>query len=212
MVPEIRLLVAVPTMGSIHPLLVSRLIRWGQEFPNGQISFYFTFKVAPVDRARNQIVDYFLKREPSFTHLLMIDADTIPPKDAVSRLLSHDKHIVSALTPILRYDEKDGSWSAHDNCFTNVERDCDDKVTKTLIAERGTGLKEILRCGASCLLIKRSVFDVIAKPYFDFIENEDGTIHKRSEDINFCDKVREAGISIFADTDVTCGHYKEIML
>lgn len=210
-----NLLIAVPTMGSVHPILVSRLIQWGKGLPDVNVSFYFTFKVAPVDRARNQIVEYFLAAKTGdgepFSHLLMIDSDTIPPFDAVERLLSHRLPVVTGLTPILSYNEK-GGWESYDNAFVEVERDANGKVIKTHIAERGTGLKEVFRCGASCLLVNRGVFESIDKPYFKFVPNEDNTSHVRSEDIDFCDRVRDAGFEIYADTDVVCQHYKDIML
>lgn len=144
---NVRLLVAVPTMGSVHPILVSRLIQWGQEFPKGQISFYFTFKVSPVDRARNQVVEFFLKHE-QFTHLLFIDSDTIPPIDAPYRLLAHQADIVTGLTPILTY--KDDGWEAYDNAFVSRDQDESGKVTQTNIAARNSGVQEVFRCGASC--------------------------------------------------------------
>ena len=211
-----NVLVAIPTMGSIHPMLASRLIGWGSEF-KGRVHFYFTFKVAPVDRARNQIVDYFLKQtigeeKAPLTHLLMIDADTVPPVDALRRLLSHDKEIVTGLTPILRYDEKKDAWQTYDNCFSHVDRDADGKIITTHVVRRNKGLQEIFRCGASCLLIHRSVFETLKPPYFQFVPNEDNTIHVRSEDIDFCDRAKEAGYHIYADTDVACGHYKDVML
>lgn len=202
-------LIGIPTMGTIHPMLVPNLIQWGKGLPDCKVSFYFTYHVAPVDRARNQIVEYFLKG--SFTHLFFIDSDTIPPRDALERLLSHDKDIVSGLTPILRLDPKEGLVT-HDNCFTHKDIDPNGNVEKTHIAIRNTGLKEIFRCGAACLLIKRGVFETLSKPYFTFIYNADGTEHTRSEDINFCDKAIEHGFEIYADTDVVCQHSKEAVL
>lgn len=204
-----RLLIAVPTMGAVHPILVSRLIGWGQKYGE-QVSFYFTFKVAPVDRARNQIVEFFLSSERRFTHLLMIDSDTIPPVDAVERLLSHKQPVVTGLTPILAY--KDDGYETYDNAFVEVERDGTGKVTKTHVAARNSGLQEVFRCGASCLLIERKVFESMVPPYFVFETNPENTSHVRSEDIQFCDRVRGHGFAIHADTEVVCQHYKDIML
>jgi len=215
--PEVRLLIAIPTMANIHSMLTSRLIHWGRVYPKVQVHFYFTFRVTPVERARNQIVKFFLEtrvgpnNDLPLTHLLMIDSDTIPPADAIERLLSHGKDVVSGMTPILRYTEEKG-WETYDNCFVALDRDENGKIITTHIAERNKGLKDIFRCGTACLLIKREVFDKLTPPYFSFITNEEGTTHIRSEDINFCDTVRAAGMDIYADTDVCCEHYKEIML
>ena len=164
-----NILVAVPTMGSMHPMLASRLIGWANDFPKGSIHFYFTFKVAPVDRARNQIVDFFLtqrtgKDKEPMTHRLMVDADTVPPTDALRRLLSHRKEIVSGMTPILRYNQKEKAWETFDNCFSHGDRDESGKIVTTHVARRNKGLQEIFRCGASCLLIHRSVFETLPQP------------------------------------------------
>jgi GT2 family glycosyltransferase len=198
-------------MGSVHPILVSRLIAWGQQF---KVSFYFTFKVTPHDRARNQIVEFFLSGKSAdgaaFTHLLMIDSDTIPPIDAVERLLSHERPVITGLTPILSYDEE-GGFETYDNAFVRVVNG-DNEFVKTLIPKRNTGVHEVLRCGASCILIGREVFERIDRPYFRFVTNEENTQHVRSEDVDFCDRARAAGFTIFADTDVVCQHYKDIML
>jgi hypothetical protein len=114
-----------------------------------------------------------------------------------------------SLTPIINFDKKTKSWETFDNCFAKVEKNEDG--IKTFIPKRHTGLHEIIRCGASCLLVDRKVFEKVSKPYFLFDYNEDATTHKRSEDIYFCDKVREA-FDIYADTDVTCAHEKKIVV
>ena len=56
------------------------------------------------------------------------------------------------------------------------------------------------------------LLEQIDQPYFRFVPNESNTSHVRSEDIDFCDRVKELGFSIYADTDVVCGHEKAIML
>lgn len=208
-----NVLIAVPTMASIHALLTQRLLFWSKR-PG--VHFYFTYLISPVDHARNQIAEFFLnsrsKEGIPFTHLLFIDSDTIPPFDALERLLSHDKDVVSGMTPILSY-KKDGSgYETYDNCFVALKRDDNGKVTETHIAERNTGLQKIFRCGGSCLLIKRHVLKEIPVPHFKFISNEAGTKQSVSEDIYFCDLLNEHGFELYADTDVCCEHYKHIML
>jgi GT2 family glycosyltransferase len=212
---EANLLIAIPTLGAIHPILASRLIRWAGTLPRDRVHFYFAFKVAPVDRARNQIAKVFMNDTThggtrQFTHLLMIDSDTIPPEDAVTRLLAHGSPIVTGLTPIVTYDGKD--VQTYDNAFLARETDENGIVTKTHVAPRRTGLKEVFRCGASCILIAREVFEKLDQPYFRFVPNEDNTKHVRSEDIDFCDRVRALGYRILADTDVVCQHSKEVLI
>ncbi len=201
-------------MGAIQPNLVSILLRWAREVEGDQIAFYFSDSVAPVDRARNQIVNFFLGNHARFTHLLFIDSDTVPPPDAFHRLLSHEKPIVSGLTPILNLNKETGRWETYDNCFRQRVSGPDGKIV-THIAERFTGLQEVFRCGSSCILIAREVFERLVPqhaPFYAFECNDDGTEHKRSEDIRFCDMAREVGFKIYADTEVICQHHKKAVI
>jgi GT2 family glycosyltransferase len=209
-----NLLIAIPVIGGIHPILVSRLLLWANRLPADRIHFYFPYKVAPVDRARNQAVRFFLTAKPAgkeLTHMLFIDSDTIPPVNAIDRFFEADKHIVSGLTPIVSYDEK-GIPQTYDNCFVARETDEAGKFVRTHVAKRHTGLKEVFRCGASCMLIAREVFEKLDTPHYRFVPNESNTEHVRSEDIDFCDRVRALGFRIYADTDVICQHSKEVLM
>lgn len=87
----------------------------------------------------------------------------MPPEDAVESLFSHERAITTALTPIVTYNEKNG-LQAYDNCFIARETDTNGKVLKTHIAERRSGLKEVFRCGASCILNAREVIEKIDRP------------------------------------------------
>lgn len=210
-----NLLIAVPVMGGIHPILVSRLLRWVKLLPEDSVHVYFAYKVAPVDRARNTIVEMFLKTITpdgrAFTHLLMIDSDTVPPEDAIERMMAQGNSIMTGLTPIITYDENNEAQT-YDNAFLARETDGEGKVLKTHVAKRHTGLKEVFRCGASCILIAREVFEKLDQPYFRFVSNEENTKHVRSEDIDFCDRARALGYRILADTDVVCQHAKEVLI
>lgn len=218
---KVKILITVPTMGAIQTSLVTHLILWAKSFPKDRVAFYFTFKVAPVQRARNEIVRFFLSERknnkgevvPKFTHLLFVDSDTLPPRDAIFRLLDADKDVVTGVTPMLQYDKESATWGTLDNCFTHQEDDAGaDGGKRTFAVVRNTGLKKIWRCGASCLLIKREVFEKLEKPYFDTILDEDGIKTKKSEDLYFCDKVHEAGMEIWCDTSVICNHFKDVQL
>ncbi len=206
-------MIAVPTMGSVKTELLARLLTWQMRFPAKQLSFYFTLNVAPTDRARNTIVDKFLTAEidgKPLTHLLMIDSDTVPALDAIERLLSHDLPVVSGMTPIANRNKETGELEFYDNCFETTERGEDGKIVKTNIAQRGTGVREILRCGAACLMIKREVFYRLTPPFFLFELDPKGLQHRRSEDIYFCDIIKEAGFTLHADTEVICQHNKTL--
>ena len=44
----------------------------------------------------------------------------------------------------------------------------------------------------------------IPKPWFSFVEYDDGQC--LSEDLWFCENARRAGLTVWADTRVRCGH------
>lgn len=204
-----KVLIGLPTMHYLHASLALTLARWVGDLPKGAISFHATCNVSPVDRARNQIVDYFLAH-PEFTHLLFIDSDTVPPADGLYRLLRHGEPIVSGLTPMLKWDEARGTWGAMHNCFS--VRDAEDGQKITEAARVNTGLVPVDRCGGSFLLIARAAFDGAARPYFRFVMTGDGLGHEKSEDVYFCDEARARGLRVLADTSCVCKHHKAVML
>ena len=117
-----KIMLGVPTMSSVHTLLMTIILSWMAEaYSTGKynLSIYPTVNVQPVDNARNEIVKAFL--ESDCTHLLFIDSDTIPPLDALKRLLAHDKPIISAITPIVEIDEQGNPWRKWNCVDTNDE-------------------------------------------------------------------------------------------
>ena len=70
-------------------------------------------------------------------------------------------------------------------------------VQEHTIAVKGGGL--------ACALIRTDVFRRIGKPWFVFSE-------QRGEDYAFCKKCSDAGIAIYVDTRVGCGHIHDRVL
>lgn len=204
-----KILIGIPTMGDININLATRLIYWAKKYEKGVVNFFFTYKVSPVDRARNQIVDYFLKHD-ELTHLFFIDSDTIPPQDALQKLLDMDKDIATGMTPMLHFDKDRNAWGTFFNAFSKEVKE--NGEVRTVSPEPNVGLVEVERCGGSCLMIKREVFGKLKVPYFQFILQDHGRTHVKSEDIYFCDTAREAGMEIWCDTSVICQHHKAVML
>lgn len=202
---KIKLLIAIPTTDGIHPELSARLFYWAKQYDKGVVNLHIVTKVQPVDRARNKLVDFFLSKD--FTHILFIDADTVPEPDAISKLLSHDKEVVTGLTPMLMYDDKKKAWNTMYNVFKPKIKD-----NYTEVVNLTGKLEKADKCGASCLLIKREVFEKMKKPYFRFILSDDGLNHKQSEDLFFTENLKDIGVQLYCDTSVICGHYKTIKL
>jgi GT2 family glycosyltransferase len=65
-------------------------------------------------------------------------------------------------------------------------------------------------CGFAFILIKKGVFESITYPWFSRADRamDNGVVRQIGEDVSFCNKVREAGFSIWVDPTVRVGHTK----
>ena len=153
--------------------------------------------VTPVAFARNEIVENFLKTD--LKYLMMVDSDTVPGADALEKLLSvvDDNTVATGITPILKNGKK---------CVNVYKKTTD--VEECVENFDDSDPFKVEGCGASCLLIPRTLLEKMERPYFKSIEFDDGKIC--SEDLYFCDKVREVGDQIICHPEVVCTHFKEI--
>lgn len=194
-----KVLIGLPTMSYLHTMLVVSMLAWmGKAYQGGKynLSVFPTFNVQPVDNARNEIVREFLKSD--CTHLFFVDADTIPPSDAIEKLLALDVPIASGITPIIK-PTKDGEPYRTWNCV-----DMNDKHI-----EPNTGVQKVKGCGGSCLLIRRDVLEKIPDPWFRFLYQDDnGKQAMISEDIFFTVNALGRGFQAYADTSVIARHHK----
>jgi len=199
-----KVLIGLPTMGNLHILLAANIMAWlVQSIQNRDkgVSIYPTVGICPVDNARNEIVNAFL--ESDCTHLFFIDSDTIPPQDALDRLLKLDTDIAVAPVPIIEVDEKTGRPYRKWNCVG-----MDDKHIQP-----NAGIIQIKGAGTACMLIKRQVFERMDKPYFRFqYQDDNGKSVVVSEDIYFTVKALSLGYKTLADTSILCKHAKQIIM
>ena len=79
-----------------------------------------------------------------------------------------------------------------------------DEIAK--LREDGQYKVQIHGGGMGCALIKTSVFQKFAYPWYDWVNYKGQNRGMLSEDLYFCENCRKAGIPIFTDTRVTCGH------
>jgi hypothetical protein len=185
--PATKILIAIPTARYIEPATFKSI--YNLEIPDNCTVEFNYFNSYQIDQTRNIIADY----SKQFDYLFCVDSDIVLEKDSLTRLLSHNKDIVSGL-----YLKKD---------LGKTEYEIYDKIngrfkTKSIVDKT---LFEIHGCGFGCILLKTSVFDQIEYPYFKntFISNDEP---KSSEDLYFCRKARVAGFQLWADPAVVCGH------
>lgn len=204
-----KVLLGLPTMGDMDTMLVVVLMKWiAEAYTTGKynLSFYPTYKVTPVDNARNEIVREFLKSD--CTHLLFIDADTVPPDNTIERLLRVNQPIVSAITPIIEHDE--ARADSDSNGFYKKWNAVDER-TGTHV-KPNTGVLPIIGAGSSCILVKREVYERMKEPWYRFLYEDDN--HKPcevGEDIAFVAKAKGMGFNCYAETSVICAHKKAIL-
>jgi len=182
-------------MGWIRTSLLFNLIVWVRD--NGAF-LYCPEGLRPTAYARNHCVEAFLKSD--YTHLWFIDSDTTPPIESLKLLLDADKNAISGVVPTMKRD-----IDGFDKPVGMVARAAVNGEYNPVV---GKGIEKIDVCGSACFLIKREVFNKVSLPWF-----EDKSWGKsRGQDFNFCKKLEESGVDLFAHFDVICRHRKEVDL
>lgn len=199
-----RVMIAIPNLGTMDTRLVMKLLRWTAMPSNwAEATIVAPIGHIPHDSARNYCVDQFLQTED--THLFFIDSDVIPPVDALDTLLAADKEAISGLYPSEWFDNEDGKLKKRNNVFTEIRPDGD------LVEAKKGGIEPILSCGGGCLLLKRSALEKVKAPWFQFHFNERGLMDV-GEDVDFCKKLKAAGVQLYAHHGVQCQHAKITLL
>lgn len=167
-----RLFVATPMYGGMaHGMYIKSCLdlqsvcaQYGVE-----IRFSFIFNESLITRARNYLVDEFLRS--GFTHLLFIDSDIhFDPRDVIA-LLAMDKEINGG-----PYPKKSIKWGSVVEAIKrnpNIEPHEVEKVTGDYVfnAVAGTGQfsvgepLEVLEIGTGFMMVKREVFEKFEKAY-----------------------------------------------
>jgi hypothetical protein len=156
----------------------------------------------PPSLCRDYLVREFLK-DTRFTHLLMLDSDHLHPVDIVERLtrwLANDAKplVVSALN----YQRKEP--------FRPAAFFFDGPTMGLMhLSTWPQGLVKVDAVGASALLVAREAFEKLSEPWFDFhyLPMGEGAVPRFiGEDIWFCKKLADAGISVYVDTTTTGPH------
>lgn len=171
-----------------------------------------------VDRAKNTIVANFL--EGDGTDLIMIDSDESWQPTAISRLLQHTEDIVAGAYP---FKNRWGQFAG--NPLVEVK---EGKLQYSGYRELSDGscLLEAYSIAGGFLRVKRAAFERFADFYPNDIYQDDyawpdraGRIYtaffecgiheffRYGEDSNFSRKMRDAGIKIWIDPNITIRHH-----
>lgn len=134
---------------------------------------------------KKHAVDIALKN--GYSHIFFVDDDQILPPDTLTRLLAHDKdvitcNLISRVPPFHPF--------LFDTAKENGEAHC-------LALEEQKGLIEVAACGCGGILIKTEVFEQVNWGIDEVI---------RTEDLFLCRELRKKGIKIYCDLNALSGH------
>ena len=155
-----------------------------------------------IAQQRCKAADHILESD-RFTHILMLDHDHEHPHDIIQRLaarvVENPKRLVVGALVFRRTAPYDPAILLRD--------DAGDYYHAT---EWGQGVVEVDALSTACVLIHRSVFEELTRPwfYYDYTGAEEGGRDwiRPTEDIMFCRKARAAGIQLHVDTTVCSPH------
>ena len=204
-----KILIAVPTFESIYPdtfKAIYELDRAGHE-----LAFEFV-RGYDCATARNKIAQKSLDMEMDY--VLMVDNDTVIPKDALINLTDELKdvclgyyahrgedNLYSGRTNICKLYQPNGVKYFNyplESEYTAQEMDA--------MRENGKHKVRVHGGGMGCAFINTNVFRMLAYPWYDWVNYADDHRGMLSEDLFFCELCRKARIPIHTDTRVGCGH------
>lgn len=187
-----RILIAVPTAKNIEAETFKSI--YDLDVPaDCEITFQY-FYGYNIDQVRNLIADWVVK---GYDYLFSVDSDISLPKNALTKLMSHDKDVVSGL-----YIQRKPGLHILEIYEPNARGGVSNIPFEKL---KGRSLVEIAGCGFGCVLVKAEVMKTIGYPQFQYHSALD---HRNtiSEDVDFCKKARIKGFKIWADPSVLCNH------
>lgn len=200
--PAMRVLVAIPTFDAgIKPATFESVanLDWG----DNDVS-YRSISGYDCALARQHIANEAVER--GFDYVFMVDYDVVVPSDALTMLMEWDEPVM------LGYYAHQGSFAPpHGDgktCLCKPPSYHDQFTGAELLALREAGEHKVpIRGGGlGCALIKVDVFSRLQYPYFKFVVYGDrhGVL---GEDLYFCKKCRDAGMKLYGDARVACGHH-----
>lgn len=135
---------------------------------------------------RQELVDEALATDA--THILWLDSDMHFPSNLLQGLLTHARDIIAC-----NYSTR---VKPHRPVAFKSEHDLDVRV------HSGTGIEKIFAVGMGCMLVKREVFQSMARPHFSVTWNSDYT-NLVGEDVYFCTKAQQQGYDIWLENDLS---------
>ena len=146
----------------------------------------------------DKIVRFAQSIKPKPTHILFVDYDVLPRATTLRKLFNHNKDIICGTYPAIQKSKL--YWCLSKDKDFNL-MDIEDLPSNPFKVHTGSN---------GMMLVKMEVFDKLKWPYWRTEFFEDGS--KRGADVKFFNDVAEAGIDVWVDPKLTCGHFKMVEL
>lgn len=190
---SISVSVCMPSRDSVHATFANCLAlmaaQWSvMNVPQGHRLMLRQSQGTLIANQRQDLVIGSIKE--GATHILFLDTDMRFPKDALDRLLAHDKPIVACNYATRRFPVKPVAF-ANDHDWEAIYTKPD-----------STGLQSVSAVGMGVMLIDVEVFKTMSLPYFaiGYSRKTDSFV---GEDIYFCRMARQAGYEVLIDHDLS---------
>lgn len=195
-----KILIAVPTFENIDVECFKSIYDLDK---GGHDVAFESVKGYDCAKARNIIAKRAI--DGGYDYVMMLDSDTIIPKDALVNMLDPKTDIVMGCVPRKLDQSNSVLFASKDNAKGKGFR-------KSLLFSELDGTERINLKGGGfgCVLIDTKVIRTLAYPYFKYIVYEDGSA--LSEDLYFCRLAKDKRFKIEADPRVKCGHVAKRIL
>lgn len=204
-----KILIAVPTFESICPDTFQSIYDLD---PGGHQLMFRYVRGFDCAAARNRIAQIALDCEADF--VLMVDSDVILSEDVLVNLLDDTKDVCLGY---YAHRNEDNMYYGRtcvcrqhmpdNNLYLDYPIESQYKAAE-LISMRDAGFHKIRVHGGGmgCALIRTEVFRQLSYPWFAWVNYDDDTRNVLSEDLYFCEQLKNANIPIYTDTRAGCGH------
>ena len=199
-----KILIAVPTFESIYPDTFKSIYDLDKAGNECLFEFVRGYDVAT---ARNKIAQRAMDLKTDY--VLMVDNDVVLPHDALINLLDDTKDICLGYYAHRGTDNVyHGRTSICKVGYMNYPLESEYTAAEMEDLEASGQYKIIIHGGGmGCALIKTSLFGKIKYPWFDWVNYDNEKRNMLSEDLYFCEQVRnQARKAIWTDSRVCCGH------
>lgn len=189
-----RLFIATPSCRDHSPHFVASLVGMVKHLAGngveGRTLEEFDVNIRPqssnLPQARQIMLDDAVRR--GFTHLLFLDDDMTFPFDMLDALANRGVPVVGA------------------NCcrktLNGLYYTAAGEDRRPVPSKGRTGIQEVAKVGTGVMLIELAALVHVPRPHFEIQWREDAGCY-RAEDVYFCEKLREHGVPIHIDHDVS---------